>query len=161
MNKLDPNKLFNIFNATDESVYEEHNIQHLLQNPYVLMGMVVRGLENYSIIDGMYMMRYKEQYESVREVVKEQFYDRLYNYLLRIDYHNFENTHNISHDYDKTGIHYALNHLLLYYQEKEYYERCALLKNFEDLLRSTFVYPRYDYNIDSLLEELNLKPLQD
>jgi hypothetical protein len=26
MNKLDPNKLFNIFNASDETIYEEHNI---------------------------------------------------------------------------------------------------------------------------------------
>jgi hypothetical protein len=157
MNKLDPKKLFNIFNASDEAVYEEHNIEELLLNPFVLMGMVVRGLENYSIIDGMYMMRYREQYESVRETVREQFYDRLFSYLLKIDFHKFETTYDISQDYDKTGIHYALNHLLLYYQEKEMYERCQLLKNFEDLLRSTFIYPRYDADVDSLLAELNIK----
>lgn len=161
MQKLDPKKLFNIFNASDEAIYEEHNIQHLFQNPYVLMGMVVRGLENYSIIDGMYMIRYKEEYESVRETVREQFYDRLYGYLLKIDFHKFENIYNITEEYDKMGVFQALDHLLYYYQDKEMYERCACIKSFEDLLRSTATYPVYDYNVESLLEELKLKPLQD
>lgn len=161
MQKLDPKKLFNIFNASDETIYEEHNIQHLLQNPYVLMGMVVRGLENYSIIDGMYMMRYKEEYESVRETVKEQFYDRLYNYLLKIDFHKFESIYVITESYDSMGVLYALDHLLYYYQEKELYERCAVIKSLEDLLRDTLTPPSYDYNVESLLEELKLKPTQD
>jgi hypothetical protein len=125
------------------------------------MGMVVRGLENYSIIDGMYMMRYKEQYESVRETVKEQFYDRLYTYLLKIDFQKFENIYNITEEYDKMGVFQALDHLLYFYQDKEMYERCALIKSFEDLLRSTATYPVYDYNVESLLAELKLKPLQD
>lgn len=161
MQKLDPKKLFNIFNASDEAIYEEHNIQHLFQNPYVLMGMVVRGLENYSIIDGMYMMRYKEEYENVRETVKEQFYDRLYSYLLKIDFQKFENIYVITEEYDKMGVFQALDHLLYYYQEKEHYEKCAVIKSFEDLLRDTMVPPTYDYNVESLLEELKLKPLQD
>ena len=157
MHKLDPNKLFNIFNASDEAIYEEHNIQHLFENPYVLMGMVVRGLENYSIIDGMYMMRYKEQYESVRETVKEQFYNRLYAYLLRINLKKFENIYVITEEYDKMGVFHALDHLLYYYQEKEYYERCAVIKSFDDLLRNTMTPPIYDYNVDSLLQELKLR----
>jgi len=157
MNKLDPNKLFNIFNASDETIYEEHNIQHLFENPYVLMGMVVRGLENYSIIDGMYMMRYKEQYESVRETVKEQFYNRLYAYLLRINLKKFENIYVITEEYDKMGVFHALDQLLYYYQEKEYYERCAVIKSFDDLLRNTMTPPIYDYNVDSLLQELKLR----
>jgi len=161
MQRLDPKKLFNIFNASDEAVYEEHNIQHLFQNPYVLMGMVVRGLENYSIIDGMYMMRYKEEYESVRETVREQFYDRLYGYLLKIDFHKFENIYNITEECDKMGVFYALNHLLYYYQEKEQYERCAVIKSIEDVLIFTPGYIAYEDSVESLLEELKLKPLQD
>jgi len=119
--------------------------------------MVVRGLENYSIIDGMYMMRYKEQYESVRETVKEQFYNRLYAYLLRINLKKFENIYVITEEYDKMGVFHALDHLLYYYQEKEYYERCAVIKSFDDLLRNTMTPPIYDYNVDSLLQELKLR----
>ena len=35
----------------DEEVYEEHNVTDVLQNPYVLMSMVVRGVENYKLLD--------------------------------------------------------------------------------------------------------------
>lgn len=105
------------------------------------------------------MMRYKEQYESVRETVKEQFYDRLYSYLLKIDLAKFENIYVITEEYDKMGVFQALNHLLYYYQDKEYYERCAVIKSFDDLLRGTMTPPIYDYNVDSLLEEMKLKTL--
>ena len=107
------------------------------------------------------MMRYKEEYEAVRETVKEQFYERLYNYLLKIDFHKFENIYVITEEYDKMGVFYALDHLLYYYQDKEMYERCAVIKSFEDLLRNTNTPAIYDYNVESLLEELKLKPTQD
>ena len=51
MKPIDPNQLFNLFEVGDEEVYEENGVKDVLQNPYVLMGMVVRGLENYKLLD--------------------------------------------------------------------------------------------------------------
>ena len=51
MKPIDPNQLFNLFEVGDEEVYEENGVKDVLQNPYVLMGMVVRGVENYNILD--------------------------------------------------------------------------------------------------------------
>ncbi len=45
MNRLDPNTLFNIFEQGDEEVYKEHGVEEAQDNPYVLINMVVRGLE--------------------------------------------------------------------------------------------------------------------
>ncbi len=50
MQELNPDSLFSIFEAGDEEVYKENNVDYLLKNPYVLIGMVVRGIDNLSLI---------------------------------------------------------------------------------------------------------------
>lgn len=156
MQKLDPKKLFSIFNASDESIYIEHNLQEVMENPFVLMGMVVRGLENFAIIDGMYTMKYKEDYEPYRAPVQEQFYNRLYGYLVRIDFTKFENIYVITEAYDKAGVFKALSHLLSYYVEKEMYERCAIIKKIEDTLRETGCQTNNNTSLDEFLKEIGV-----
>ena len=62
MQKLDPHTLFSIFEKGDEEIYKENNIEELLDNPYVLIGMVVTGVENFYMIDQMYMVKHEEDY---------------------------------------------------------------------------------------------------
>lgn len=156
MHKLNPENLFNIFNASDETVYKEHGLDAIMQNPYVLMGMVVRGVENFYLIDGMYSRRYGQDYEKYRETIRVKFFDRLYGYLLSIDFTKFENIYMITQDYDKIGVFSALDHLLFFYQDLEHYEKCALIKKFRDLLESTTQMSTYDYNVESLLNEMSM-----
>ena len=52
---IDPNTLFSIFEQGDEQVYKEHGMEDHLNNPFVLMGMVLRGVENFHMMDMMYM----------------------------------------------------------------------------------------------------------
>ena len=68
MQPLDKNTLFSIFEVGDEEIYKEAGVENQLNNPFVLMGMVLRGLENYSIMDVMYMKRHPESYKEVREL---------------------------------------------------------------------------------------------
>ena len=51
MKKLNSDDLFNIFSIGDEEIYREHKIEDLMDNTFILFGMVVRGVENYFIID--------------------------------------------------------------------------------------------------------------
>ena len=74
MNKLDPHTLFSIFEQGDEEIYKEHNVLGVLDNPYVLIGMVVTGVENFALIDGMYLLRYEEKYAKVRDGIKYKYY---------------------------------------------------------------------------------------
>ncbi len=46
MNKLDPHSLFSLFAKGDEEVYKEHGVENTLKNPYVLLNMVTRGMDN-------------------------------------------------------------------------------------------------------------------
>ena len=54
MQPLDKNTLFSIFEVGDEEVYKENNVESLLDNPFVLIGMVVRGVENWHLMDILY-----------------------------------------------------------------------------------------------------------
>ena len=137
MQQLDPHTLFSIFEQGDEAVYKEHGMEDVLNNPYVLIGMVIRGLENYSIMDIMYMRSYPEQYKAVRDTVKLKYYNNLYNYLTRIKLDSFEARYTIGETYDFQDVLFGLDTLLYYFEDKEMYEKCAVIKKYMDLVRES------------------------
>lgn len=137
MQQLDPHTLFSIFEQGDEAVYKEHGVEDVLNNPYVLIGMVVRGLENYSLMDMMYMRSYPEQYKTVRDTVKLKYFNGLYSYLTRIDTTKFESVYAIGETYDSQDVLFGLDTLLYYYEDLEMYEKCAVIKKYMDLVRES------------------------
>ena len=74
MKKLDTNQLFDIFQMGDEEIYKEHQVEDVLDNSLVLFGMVIKGVENYYIIDQLYQKKYQEQYDSVRDSIKLKYF---------------------------------------------------------------------------------------
>lgn len=137
MQPIDPHTLFSIFEKGDEEVYKEHGVENVLNNPYVLIGMVVRGLENYSLMDMMYMRSYPEQYKEVRNAVKLKYFNGLYSYLTRIDTTKFEGIYAIGETYDSQDVLFGLDTLLYFFEELEMYEKCAVIKKYMDLVRES------------------------
>ena len=131
---IDPHTLFSIFEQGDEQVYEENGVQDALNNPYVLMGMVLKGLENYSIMDMMYKKRYPEQYNEVRDTIKYKYYSKLYKYLSRIQLDKLEDIYKIGESYNSESVFISLEGLKMFFQDIEQYEKCAVIKNYQDLL---------------------------
>lgn len=134
MQKMDPNTLFSIFEQGDEQVYRENQVEDVLDNPYVLIGMVIKGLENYSLIDLMYLRNYKKEYEKVRESVKLKYYNGLYRYLARLNSKKFETIYSIGDAFDSQEVVQGLSTLLFFYEDIEEYEKCAVIKNYIDLV---------------------------
>lgn len=134
MQHIDPNTLFSIFEQGDEAIYEEHGEERHLDNPYVLMGMVMRGIENYHLMDMMYLKKYPKEYTIIRKVTKYKYISKLYNYLLNIDSSNFSSEHSIGDSFDVKEVLGALDYLRVYYEEIEHYEKCAVIKRYIDLL---------------------------
>ena len=134
MQPIDPHTLFSIFEQGDEQVYEENGVQDALNNPYVLMGMVLKGLENYSIMDMMYKKRYPEQYNEVRDTIKYKYYSKLYKYLSRIQLDKLEDIYKIGESYNSESVFISLEGLKMFFQDIEQYEKCAVIKKYQDLL---------------------------
>lgn len=137
MNYIDPNQLFSIFEQGDEQVYKEHNIEDALQNPFVLMGMVLKGLENFQMMDMMYMKQYPEHYKNVRKITKYKYYNKLLGYLQKIDPNNVQGLWKIGESFEKPRVLQSLHDLMFYFEGLEQYEKCAIIKKYVELLKKT------------------------
>ena len=134
MQKLDPHTLFSIFEQGDEEVYREHNVEDVLKNPYVLIGMVVTGVENFYFMDKLYALKHKEEYGKVRDSIKLKYFSRIYNYLTRVTVEEVKNVYDIGSDFEIDRSINALNELLYFFEYLEQYEKCAIIVKFTDLL---------------------------
>jgi hypothetical protein len=133
MKKLNSEDLFNIFSIGDEEIYREHKIEDMMDNTFILFGMVVRGVENYFIIDKMYASRYQERYDSVRENIKLKYFNGLVNYLERIEVLQSDTVEDLIDEFGPQAINYALEELLEFYKELEMYAKCAIIFKFYQL----------------------------
>lgn len=134
MQPLDRNTLFSIFEQGDEEIYREHGMEDTLNNPFVLMGMVVNGLQNFDLMDVMYRRNYPQEYDRVKDTIKRKYFDKLYGYLCRIDYDSFEEKHTIGESYNSGDTYVGLEMLRVYYEVLEEYEKCAVVKKYLELL---------------------------
>jgi len=134
MQPLDPHTLFSIFEQGDEEVYKEHGVEEHLDNPFVLMGMVVRGIDNYHMMDLMYMKQYPREYKNVRSLTKYKYYTKLYNYLTSISLNKGLDVYKIGESFETGEAYVGLDTLRVYYEKIEHYEKCATIKLYQDLL---------------------------
>ena len=132
MKKLNSNDLFNIFSVGDEEIFKEHKIA-VMDNSFILFGMVIRGVENYYIIDKMYDRRYGEYYISVRDSIKLKYFNGLVNYLERVKDIQSDTVVDLIDEFGPQAINYALEELLEFYKELEMYEKCAIIFKFYEL----------------------------
>ena len=119
MQPLDKNSLFSIFDIGDEEVYKENNVEELLDNPFVLLGMVVRGVDNWHLMDILYTRKQGEEY--------------------KLDFNKFETVYTIGDSFDRDEVEKALNIILDVFISFEHYEKCATVKKFLDLLDHEYV----------------------
>ena len=132
MQPVDPNKLFDIFSKGDEAIYKEHGVKNALDNSYVLMGMVVRGVENYHLMDVMYSRQYAREYRRNRTSIAMKYFSKLFSYLQRIKEDPIKVIEEMENGFDLTEIVVALDFLREFYEKIEHYEKCAIIKTYID-----------------------------
>ena len=135
MQQLDPHSLFSLFEKGDEDVYKEHGVEDTLKNPYVLLNMFTRGMDNYAVMDMLYMKNKPEEYKNVRQNVKYKYYVRLYAYLERLDVNStLTGIYKIGESYDLPNLIIRLDDLRLFFEKYEEYERCSVIKSTINML---------------------------
>ena len=132
--RIDPHTLFSLFEKGDEEIYREHGQEEVLKNPFVLMGMVVRGLENYYIMDRMYSRQYGKHYTDRKQTVRYEYFNKMYGYLKRINLDETEDIYTIGESFQKGEVDLCLNHLRKYFENIEEYEKCEIIKKYVDYL---------------------------
>ena len=122
-----------MFSLGDEEIYKENGVEDVLDNSFTLFGMVVKGVENYFIVDQLYKMRFKESYPRVRESIKLKYFIGLVRYLERIQELQSDTVSMILDELSPQAIKFALEELLEFFEGIEYYENCAIVKKYYDL----------------------------
>ena len=133
MKKLDSKELFDIFSQGDEVIYTEHGVDQVLDKSFVLFGMVVRGVENYFIIDKIYSYKFGEEYDSVSDSIKMKYFNGLLLYLDRIDITQGDTLKDLLDEFEPQVVQNVLRELLDFYERKELYEKCAIIFKFYDI----------------------------
>ena len=133
MKRLDGHSLFSIFEKGDEQIYKDLGVEDQLDNTFVLFGIIINGVENYYIIDQMYSNRYGKLYYDVQDNIKVMYFSGLIKYLRRIAEFDSYTAHAILDEFGQSAITYSLEHLLYFFEQKEYYENCALIKKYLDI----------------------------
>ena len=85
-------------------------------------------------MDLMHLKHFGKQYKDVRFSVRNQFFNKLFGYLNRIDSSKFETKYTIAKSFEKDDVFNGLNVLLYYFEKREEYEKCATIKKYQDLL---------------------------
>jgi hypothetical protein len=85
-------------------------------------------------MDMMYMKRYPKHYKEVRNITKYKYYNKLYRYLNRIDSKEFSNVYKIGESFDMVKVMSSLEDMLRFYEGIEHYEKCAVIKRYQDLV---------------------------
>lgn len=140
MKDLDGDSLFSIFDRGDEEVYTDTKQNVDLSDNALLMGMVIRGVDNYFLLDKIYFNRYGEYYLSVKEKIKLKYFIRLLEYLTRVNEISLETISYIVDEFGLKAIIYSFQSMLSLFEEKEMYEDCVVVKKYLDLFQESSLF---------------------
>lgn len=127
MKKLNPDSVFQIFNQDDKEIFQEAGIEYLMEEDYMLVGLAVKGIGNYKLLDDINKKKLKDLYLEIRDGVKYRYYCKLYNYLYRVKFNKLEELFDFVQVLGVRDVHDTFNILISYFQEVEEYEKCLYL----------------------------------
>lgn len=129
MSSIDPDRLFSIFDQTDEQIYIEHGVDDLLQDGITVIMGISQQITYYQILDTLYTKKQGQQYDKVRDQIKLNYFTKLYSQLLKVDIQDTKQQVNTLESQDKSQCISGLQHLLQFFEQVEHYEKCsAILK---------------------------------
>ena len=138
MKELDPSRLFDLFDKEEE--IQEQSIEKKWiskNNPFILMGMVVRGVENFYILQEIHSNKNNREditKEEKRKVIKYSYYKSLFKYIERINQDSMLDLEQcLIHDIEIITL--ALSDILSLFESYEEYEKCSIIKSLQDNLQ--------------------------
>jgi len=135
MDKLNSDKLFSIFQQDDTQFYQEHDLEEVTSIPFIKLGMVVTGVENYNTMHNMYSSRLKQSYDLVKDAIKYKYYSKLLQYLLSVSAPDAQQAYNKASDLERQKALPALNNLINYFESIEHFEKCSKMMPYLHILQ--------------------------
>lgn len=134
MKKINPD-VFDVFSEelpSSDSVSGSKDVDMSTVAPGLVMGVILKGITTHLLISHRYQKEYPEKWRDVGDSIKKKYYVRLYNYLLLIDLTKEDHVSQCL-SYGAIPVLSVLECLLRAFEEWEYYEYCAVIKNYLDV----------------------------
>lgn len=112
----------------DSGAYKETE-----RNEFLLRSAVI-GAEKYEFFDIVYYKTYRENYKKISRSVKDTYFNKLYRYISNLDLDDKDSILITAESLHRETVNASLNKLLLYFQDLEEYEKCAVIKKVLDLV---------------------------
>jgi hypothetical protein len=106
-----------------------------LSPPQLLFKNATLGIEKYELLHIIYSKGYGKVYEDIADSVKHRYFNKMYNYLQDIKLEEIDSIKQIIPTLDDKVVKSSLNKLILYFQDLEEYEKCAVIKKILDLIK--------------------------
>jgi hypothetical protein len=127
MKKIKPDSIFGIFSKDDTEVFREINAEHMLEEDGMLLGMAVKGIVNYPILDEIYKSKFSEQYEKVKRGTKISYFNKMFSYLVKIKFNKLEDLLDFSILLGTEEIGICFEQMILHFTDIQEYEKCAVI----------------------------------
>lgn len=130
MKKLtNKDKIFSLFEVDkDKEIYKEAEREDVFDEFLTRVGTLLVGVENYEILDKIYTLKYRELYSNSRKNIKKRYFNSLFEYIKDLDLEEQEDLKTLSISFKEERFMKALNKFLIFFQEKEEYEKCATIQ---------------------------------
>lgn len=125
--------IFKVFAADDDSIFRgEENAAELLDNDFIKVGTLIKGMENYILLDRIYSLKFGTSYESKRESIKRKYYLGLVQNLPRPGELHSNTLEDLVDEFGKETLSISLSSLIDYFVEIEDFDPCITLKAYLD-----------------------------
>jgi hypothetical protein len=101
----------------------------------VLFKNATIGVEKYELLHIIYSKGYGKVYVDISESVKDRYFNKMFKYLHEIDLEDINSLKEIVPSLDEKVVRSSLAKLILYFQDLEEYEKCAIIKKILDLIK--------------------------
>jgi hypothetical protein len=131
---MDIDNIFRVFAADDDDIFrEEENAAELLDNDFIKVGTLIKGMENYILLDKMYSLKFGTSYESKRESIKRKYYLGLVQNLPRPEELHSNTLNDLVDEFGRETLTTSLSSLIDYFVEIEDFDSCITLKAYLDV----------------------------
>jgi len=127
MKHINSTELFDIFLQQDNHILYQESVREQIDNNFITFGTIVTTIQNYYLIDQIYIHKYAKQYDSVRESLKTKYFNAVMKYFDRIDVLQPDTVEDIINEFSKPTIIDTLQLILATYEQQEHYENCAII----------------------------------
>lgn len=133
MKELDGDSLFSIFENGDQEVFNELYYASAMNNGFIALGTLIRGVGNYVLIDKIYQNRYGKEYDIFKDKLKLRYFLGLISYLKSVNNLDDELAQEILDEFGESCVIYNFQELLYFFEQQEQYEKCVLIKKYLDI----------------------------